>query len=58
MSVYVGLDVGGGTRLLSPARAVMRQHLRLVPLPEVRLSHLGDDTALIGAIVVAMQGLE
>jgi predicted NBD/HSP70 family sugar kinase len=52
-----GVAIGGGERLLRAARGVMKDHLRLVPAPEVRLSRLGYDTALMGAIVVAMEGL-
>jgi predicted NBD/HSP70 family sugar kinase len=52
-----GVAIGGGKQLLSRAGRVMEEHLRLVPAPEVRLSRLGYDTALMGAIVVAMEGL-
>lgn len=48
-----GVAVGGGERLLGAARRVMAEHLRLVPAPEVRLSRLGYDTALLGAIALA-----
>jgi predicted NBD/HSP70 family sugar kinase len=53
-----GVAIGGGKRLISGARRVMEDHLRLVDVPEVRLSRLGYDTALRGAVVVAMEGLE
>jgi hypothetical protein len=32
---------------------VMAEHLRLVPIPAIRLSALGYDTALHGAIAIA-----
>jgi len=48
----------GGRRLLDRAREVMRRGLKLVPIPEVRLSRLGYDTALMGALVIAKEGLE
>lgn len=48
-----GVAVGGGERLLASARAVMEQHLRLVAAPTLRLSALGYDTALLGAVVLA-----
>lgn len=48
-----GVAVGGGERLISAARQVMADHVKLVPLPEVRLSRLGYDTALHGAITLA-----
>lgn len=50
-----GVAVGGGERLLAQARAVMAEHLRLVPVPTLRLSALGYDTALHGAITLARQ---
>ncbi len=52
-----GVAVGGGEPFLQQARAVMQAHLSLVPAPRVRLSQLGYDTALLGAIAVAMHGL-
>jgi glucokinase len=53
-----GVAVGGGERLLSQARQVMEDRLRLVPIPALRLSRLGYDTALLGAISIAIHGLE
>jgi glucokinase len=51
-----GVAVGGGERLIAAARRVMAEHLRLVPIPNVRLSELGYDTALRGAIAIAGLG--
>ncbi|HEU5102938.1 MAG TPA: ROK family protein [Roseiflexaceae bacterium] len=51
-----GVAVGGGERLIAAARRVMADHLRLVPAPDVRLSELGYDTALRGAIAIARLG--
>jgi glucokinase len=51
-----GVALGGGERLIAAARQVMVERLRLVPPPEVRLSELGYDTALRGAITIARQG--
>ncbi|HJZ46505.1 MAG TPA: ROK family protein [Roseiflexaceae bacterium] len=51
-----GVAVGGGERLLLAARQVMAERLRLVPIPDLRLSQLGYDTALRGAIALAQQG--
>jgi predicted NBD/HSP70 family sugar kinase len=48
-----GVAVGGGSRLLGSARAVLESHLRLVPAPELRISQLGYDTALLGALALA-----
>ena len=53
-----GVALGGGERLIAPAREVMAAHLKIVPPPEVRLSRLGHDTALIGAIFAAREGIE
>ncbi|HET9223316.1 MAG TPA: ROK family protein, partial [Roseiflexaceae bacterium] len=51
-----GVAIGGGELLLEQARDVMVSHLRLVPAPALRLSQLGYDTALLGAIELARQG--
>lgn len=51
-----GVAIGAGEKLLGPARKVMEAHLHTVPIPEVRLSRLGYDTALWGSIAVAMEG--
>lgn len=48
-----GVAIGGGERLLGPAREVLRDGLRLVPVPTVRPSLLGYDTALVGALTLA-----
>ena len=53
-----GIAHGRGERLLRPARRVMREHLKLVPAPKVRLSHHGYDTALAGALIIAREGLK
>lgn len=52
-----GVALGGNEKLIPPARRVMEQHLRLVPAPRVELSQLGYDTALLGAISIAIHGL-
>jgi predicted NBD/HSP70 family sugar kinase len=52
-----GIAHGRGERLLAPARAVMAEHLRLVDPPQVRVSVLGYDTALRGALVAARRGV-
>jgi glucokinase len=53
-----GVAVGGGEPLLSQARQAMEERLRLVPIPALKLSRLGYDTALLGAISIAIHGLE
>jgi predicted NBD/HSP70 family sugar kinase len=52
-----GVAIGGGEKLIQKAAVVMQDHLRLVPPPEVRLSTLGYDTALLGALTIAKKGL-
>ena len=49
-----GVAVGGGENFIDSARKVMQEHLKLVPAPRVELSHLGYDTALQGAIAIAL----
>jgi glucokinase len=49
-----GVAVGGGERFIGAARDVMEEHLKLVPAPQVNLSRLGYDTALQGAIAMAL----
>lgn len=49
-----GVAVGGGESFIHKARAVMEENLKLVPPPEVALSDLGYDTALRGAIAMAL----
>ena len=53
-----GVALGRGEKLVRAATAVMEDHLRLVAPPQVRLSRLGYDTALMGAIAAAMHGIE
>ena len=50
-----GVAVGGGEMLLAGAGSVMEQRLFLTPAPRLRLSHLGYDTALHGAVALARQ---
>lgn len=51
-----GVAVGGGETLLANARRVMEERLFLTPAPLLRLSRLGYDTALHGAITLARLG--
>lgn len=53
-----GIAIGGGVQFIQSAATVMRNHLKLVPSPEIGLSCLGYDTALYGAIAIAIHGLE
>ena len=49
-----GVAVGGGEPFIGKARAVMEDHLKLVPAPLVELSRLGYDTALRGAVALSL----
>jgi len=51
-----GVAVGGGEPFVAAARQVLAERLRLVPFPAIRLSELGYDTALHGAIAIARLG--
>jgi predicted NBD/HSP70 family sugar kinase len=46
--------LGGGDAFIRMASQVMEEGLKLVPAPQVSLSHLGYDTALRGAIAMAL----
>ena len=49
-----GVAVGGGENFIQAARRIMEKHLKLVPAPQVGLSRLGYDTALQGAVAMAL----
>ena len=51
-----GVSVGGGEAFLEAAGQVMRERLFLTPPPRLRLSRLGYETALQGALALARQG--
>jgi len=53
-----GVAVGGGKKFIERAVEVMKEHLNLVPAPDVDLSCLGYDTALYGAVSIAIHGLD
>ncbi len=54
ISIGGGVALGGGKQFIEAARKVMEEHLKLVPVPRVGLSQLGYDTALKGAIAMAL----
>ena len=49
-----GVAMGGGEKFIQAAKKVMEEHLKLVPAPQVELSRLGYDTAMQGAIAMAL----
>ncbi len=50
-----GVALGRGNRLILEIRRVLKAHLKIVPIPEVYLSSLGEKTALMGAIALAQK---
>lgn len=52
-----GVALGKGEWLAGRAAEVMARHLRIVPTPAVHLSRLGSDAPLLGALVLAREGL-
>ena len=55
IAVGGGVAIGAGEKLLAPARQVAASSLKLVPLPPVERSALGYDTALRGALALALE---
>lgn len=53
-----GVALGKGEWLAGRAQEVVARHLRLVPAPAVRLSRLGPDAPLLGALALAREGLQ
>lgn len=48
-----GVALGGGRSLIESALEVLRSRLRILPIPDIRLTQLGPDTPLIGALELA-----
>lgn len=48
-----GVTTGGGQFFLDQTYAYLAERLTLVPMPEIRISELGYDTALLGAAYLA-----
>jgi len=48
-----GVSVGGGIDFINSAKKYMNEHCKLVVPPELKLSCLGYDTALLGAVYIA-----
>jgi glucokinase len=53
-----GVACGAGERLLGPAREIVADSLKLVPVPRIEPSVLGYETALRGGILLAANGVE
>jgi glucokinase len=52
-----GIALGRGNKLINGIHDIMKKRLNLVSMPRIRLSQLGNDTALMGALVIAKQGV-
>lgn len=52
-----GIATRASEKFINRALEVMKNNLKIVPVPEVRISNLGYNTALIGAIFIARDGL-
>jgi glucokinase len=53
-----GVALGRGKKLITGVRRIMNKNMHLVACPEIRLSRLGYNTALMGALLAAKQGIE
>ncbi|MFH1709055.1 MAG: ROK family protein [Planctomycetota bacterium] len=53
-----GVAVGRGERFVRDLNGILRDHLRIVAVPRVRLSGMGYDTALMGTIAAAIHGVQ
>jgi len=51
-----GVGIGLGEKILQPAREVVKNNLKIVPIPDILLSKLGYETALMGSLVLAIEG--
>ncbi|MEJ2634059.1 MAG: ROK family protein [Calditrichia bacterium] len=51
-----GIAIGRGELLATRISEVMERYLKIIPQPEIRLSKLGYETALYGAVALAMRG--
>ena len=58
ITVGGGVAIGGGEKFIDNAIKVMADNLRIVPVPEVRLSTFGNDSALLGTVFIAQHGLK
>jgi len=57
ISLGGGISYYCGERLLIPAQKYMLEHLKLVRAPTLRISPFGYETALFGAVNIAINGL-
>ncbi len=50
-----GIAIGKGEWLIAKISETVQQYLKIIPPPEIRLSKLGYETALYGAVALAMR---
>jgi len=53
-----GIAHGRGNQLIQDLKDFLSKTLHIVPVPEIRLSLAGYETALVGAIRIAIEGIE
>ncbi|MBI2543322.1 MAG: ROK family protein [Candidatus Aenigmarchaeota archaeon] len=53
-----GVALGGGEKLLRTVTEVIKKQVKIVKLPEVKLTPLGYEAPLKGAVALAMKGFE
>ena len=53
-----GVALGRGEKLVASVQNVLKKYLSIVPVPKLYLSQLKYDTALVGAIAVAIHGIK
>ncbi len=53
-----GITYGAKNKLLKPILDYTKENIRLVPIPNIVMSKLGYETALVGAIALAMRGVD
>ncbi len=52
-----GIAHARGEKLISGIEKLLPEYLKILPIPQIRISKLGYDTALMGALVIAKSGL-
>jgi predicted NBD/HSP70 family sugar kinase len=53
-----GIAIGRGEQLIRDVHQIMNEHLKIVPVSQIRLSGLGYNTALMGSVMLAIKGID
>jgi len=53
-----GVAYGLGRKLLGPATDAAKRNLKIVPFPNIEIASLGYDSALMGAVALAIHGVD